>query len=151
MRALLIMVAPPQGKAAANLSGLWMGSFAYPGGVGPTTAFLARIEDLDGRFSGTTIEPDNISGGRELEADIVGNRQGNAVDFTKSYRGDPDRFEPIDYVGKLSADGNSVTGVWSLQLMNGTFEMYREAVWEEEAEEEAGAVVPLDMEIVPVS
>ncbi len=130
-------------KAPPSLSGLWMGSFAYPGGAGPTTPFLAKIEDHDGRFSGTTMEPDNIGGGAALEADIVGNRQGTAVDFTKVYLADSDRFQPIDYVGRLSADGNAVTGVWSLQFMNGTFEMYREAVWEEAAEEEAAQVVPL--------
>ncbi len=130
-------------KAEINLSGLWMGSFAYPGGVGPTTPFLARLEDQDGRFVGTIIEPDYIAGGTELEADVVGNRQGTAVDFTKTYRSAGEPLEPIDYVGRLSGDGNSVTGVWSLQLMNGTFEMYREAVWEQEEEMEAAQVVPL--------
>lgn len=139
------------GKARRDLSGLWMGSFAYPGGAGPTTPFLARIEDRDGRFSGTTIEPDNVTGGKELEADLVGNRQGDAIDFTKIYRGAPVDLEPIDYVGRMSADGNQVTGVWSLQLMNGTFEMYREAVWEQEEEEEAAAVVPLEAEVAPVT
>ena len=138
------------GAMPHNLSGLWMGSYAYPGGVAPTTPFLARIEDLDGRFSGTTMEPDNVTGGEGLEADIAGHRQGNAVDFTKTYRtGNSEFFEPIDYVGRLSADGNSVTGVWSLQEMNGTFEMFREAVWEEEAEEEASVVVPLEIVEAP--
>ena len=137
------MAGPREG--ADNLSGLWMGSFAYPGGAGPTTPFLARIEDHDGRLAGTTIEPDNIVGGQSLEAEIVGNRQGSAVDFTKTYGGlRGASLEPIDYVGRLSGDGNTVSGVWSLQMMNGTFEMHREAVWEEDSEAEEAVVAPLE-------
>ena len=31
-----------------SISGIWVGEFAYPGGLGPTTPFTAQIEDLDG-------------------------------------------------------------------------------------------------------
>jgi len=90
------------------------------------------------------MEPDHLRGGDPLEADIVGNRQGEAVDFTKAYRSQDEQWsEPIDYVGKLAPDGNSISGVWSLQYFNGTFEMYREAMWEEEQEREEALVVPL--------
>ena len=131
------------GKASINLSGLWMGSFSYPGGQGPTTAFLARIEEADGHLTGTTIEPNTVGrSSNSLEAVLAGSRSGTSVDFTKLYDGESDAAHAVDYVGRLSGDGNSVTGVWSLSDMDGTFEMYREAVWEEVAEEEA-AVVPL--------
>ena len=128
-------------EASLNLSGLWMGSFAYPAGQGPTTPFLARIEDDGGAISGTTIEP-NTAGvtTRELEAVIRGSRSGHAVDFTKTYDGASDAAHAVDYVGQVSGDGNRIAGVWSLEAMDGTFEMYREAVWEEVKGEEVEVV-----------
>src|SRR5688500_17676302 len=109
-----------------------MGSFSYPAGQGPTTPFLARIEDDGGAISGTTIEP-NTAGrsSKELEAVIRGSRSGRSVDFTKTYDGASDAAHAVDYVGQVSEDGNRIAGVWSLEVMDGTFEMYREAVWEE--------------------
>ena len=128
-------------KRPLNLSGLWMGRYSYPGGSGPTTPFLARIEDNDGALSGTIIEP-NLMGpsSDSLEAVLSGSRTGSAVDFTKVYDGASDAAHAVDYVGRVSADGNIVTGVWSLEAQDGSFEMYREAVWEEQAGKEAEVV-----------
>lgn len=124
-----------------NLSGLWLGSYAYPAGQGPTTPFLARIEDDAGSLSGSIIEPNTIGlSSGELEAVISGSRHGDAVDFTKLYDGASDAAHAVDYVGRVSADGNSVTGVWSLADLDGPFEMHREAVWEEKVGEEAEVV-----------
>ena len=127
--------------AAANVGGLWMGSYSYPEGLGPTTPFLARIEDRDGALSGTIIEP-NLQGylGDSVEAVIRGSRHGVQVDFTKVYDGAADFAHAIDYVGRLSEDGNRISGVWSLEDLDGSFEMYREAVWEEVEEQEAAVV-----------
>ena len=128
-------------EAKVNLSGLWLGSYSYPSGGGPTTPFLARIEDHDGSLSGTIIEPNTIGASSdELQAVISGSRAGNSVDFTKLYDGESDAAHAVDYVGQLSADGNTVTGVWSLEETDGSFEMYREAVWEEQAGQEAEVV-----------
>ena len=129
--------------AAANVSGLWKGSFSYPGGIGPTTPFLARIEDLGGALSGTIVEP-NLAGafGGSLESFLRGSRDGDAVDFTKVYDGAADLAHAVDYVGRLSGDGNRIAGMWSLAGMDGGFEMYREAVWEEAAEEEEAVTAP---------
>lgn len=124
-----------------NLSGLWMGSFAYPGGQGPTTPFLASLTDEDGVIRGTTIEPNTIGrSSDQLEAVLSGSRSGSSVDFTKMYDGESDAAHAVDYVGRLSPDGNSFAGVWSLESFDGTFEMYREAVWEEQAGQEAEVV-----------
>ncbi|MFN3389313.1 MAG: hypothetical protein ACK40O_10300 [Allosphingosinicella sp.] len=128
-------------RAAANLSGLWMGSFRYPAGSLPPTPFLARIEDRDGALSGTIIEPNTMGRSSDsLEAVLSGSRAGRAVDFTKTYDGASDAAHAVDYVGRLSGNGNSVTGVWSLADWDGTFEMHREAVWEEAEAEEAAVV-----------
>jgi hypothetical protein len=124
-----------------NLSGLWMGSFSYPAGQGPRTPFLARLEDRDGSLSGSIMEPNTIGAtSDQLEAILSGSRQGSAVDFTKVYDGASDAAHAVDYVGRLSGDGNSVSGVWSLADLDGTFEMHREAVWEERVGEEAEVV-----------
>jgi hypothetical protein len=129
-----------------NLSGLWMGRYSYPSAEGPTTPFLAKIEDHDGALSGTIMEPNTIGrSSDELEAVLTGTREGQAVDFTKLYDGSSDAAHAVDYVGRLSGDGNSITGVWSLEHLDGNFEMHREAVWEEQVGEEA-EVVPLSSE-----
>ena len=124
-----------------NLSGLWMGSFSYPGGLGPTTPFLASLSDNGGSLSGTVVEPNTVGrSSDQLGAVISGSRAGSSVDFTKMYDGESDAAHAVDYVGRLSADGNSISGVWSLQDLDGTFEMHREAVWEEEVGKEASVV-----------
>ena len=128
-------------EASLNLSGLWMGSFSYPAGQGPTTLFLARIEDDGGAISGTTIEPNTVGvTTRELEAVIRGSRTGRSLDFTKTYDGASDAAHAVDYVGQVSQDGNRIAGVWSLEVIDGTFEMSREAVWEEAKGEEVEVV-----------
>lgn len=115
-----------------NLSGLWLGSYSYPGGEGPTTPFMAKIVDAGGSLSGEIVEPNTIAfSSPTLEAFLSGRREGASVDFTKTYDGSSDAAHSIDYVGRLSEDGNRVSGVWSMDGLDGTFEMYREAVWEE--------------------
>jgi hypothetical protein len=127
--------------ANLNIGGLWLGSFAYPGGAGPTTPFLAKIEDRDGALSGTIVEPNHIGlSSDSLEALLSGSRQGSSVDFTKVYDGASDAAHAVDYVGRLSADGNTISGVWSLADVDGSFEMHREAVWEEAMGEAAEVV-----------
>ena len=124
-----------------NISGLWMGSFSYPGNLGPTTPFLASLSDEEGSIRGTTIEPNTIGASSDqLEAVLSGSRSGSSVDFTKMYDGESDAAHAVDYVGRLSPDGNSITGVWSLGNLDGSFEMHREAVWEEQAGQEAEVV-----------
>jgi hypothetical protein len=116
-----------------------MGHYAYPHGA--AVPFMARIEDSDGALSGTMIEPNTMGRSSDaLEAILSGIRHGSAVDFTKAYDGASDAAHAVDYVGRLSGDGNSIGGVWSLADADGTFEMHREAVWEE-AEGDAAEVV----------
>ena len=115
-----------------------MGSYSYPAGQGPTTPFLASLTDDGGTLRGTIIEPNTIGrSSDQLEAVLSGSRSGSSVDFTKMYDGESDAAHAVDYVGRLSSDGNSITGVWSLGTLDGSFEMHREAVWEEQAGQEA--------------
>jgi hypothetical protein len=124
-----------------NISGLWLGSFTYPAGLGPTTPFLARIEDHGGSLAGNIIEPNTVGASSdELEAVLSGSRDSHSVDFTKVYDGASDAAHAVDYAGRLSEDGNSIAGVWSLAEIDGAFEMHREAVWDEQEGVEAEVV-----------
>lgn len=132
-----------------DMTGLWHGTFAYPGFQGPTTPFVARFSDDDGLLGGTIMEPNTMGrSSEELQAVVNGNRKGRAVDFIKTYDGSSDAAHGVDYVGRLSADGDSVTGVWSLCELDGTFEMHRDIALEELAavEEEAEADLPSAMQ-----
>jgi hypothetical protein len=114
-----------------NMTGLWEGTYSYPAFSGPTTPFVARIQESEGNLAGTIMEPNTMGWStEELEAVLRGTRQGQSVDFTKTYDGSSDAAHAVDYVGQLSGDGNSVTGVWSLAAWDGTFEMWRETGWE---------------------
>ena len=124
-----------------NLSGLWLGSYSYPAGKGPTTPFMAKVEDHDGSLSGSIVEPNNMGPSSDmLEAVLSGSRSGASVDFVKAYDGASDAAHAVDYVGRVSGDGMTVSGVWSLADFDGTFEMHREAVWEERVGREAEVV-----------
>ena len=126
-----------------DMTGLWEGTFAYPAYRGPTTPFVARIEEVDGALTGTIMEPNTMGWStEELEAVLNGARNGRSVDFTKAYDGSSDAAHAVDYVGQLSDDGNLVTGVWSLAEIDGTFEMRREIGWEEALAVEEEVVLP---------
>ena len=127
------------------MTGQWHGTFTYPRNLGPATPFLATIVENAGSLSGSVIEPDAMyRSGRTMEAVLAGHRGGRAVDFTKQYEGQAFGYEnPVDYVGQLAADGQSVTGVWSLLDMNGTFEMFRDVEAEKVEEREEAVEVPV--------
>ena len=127
-----------------DMTGLWEGVYAYPAFQGPTTPFVARIEETDGALTGSIMEPNTMGWStEELEAALNGAREGRAVDFTKAYDGSSDAAHAVDYVGQLSDDGTLVTGVWSLAELDGTFEMRRSASLEEVLEAEAEEVEPV--------
>ncbi len=111
-----------------DLSGQWNGTFTYPANLGPATPFLLDMRDLNGALSGQIIEPEQFYGAMvTLNAVLFGVRSGRTVDFTKKYIDPPDGYEyPVDYVGRLSADGLIVSGVWSLPGADGSFEMHRD-------------------------
>lgn len=128
------------------MSGEWEGTFTYPGGDA-TTPFSARIVETAGRFAGSIIEPDMYAPANPITAEIVGNRDTRSVDFTKIYIDPEEGYEnPVDYVGQLSPDGLTVSGIWSLLDMNGTFEMYRDAGLAELEEAETAETVPASSE-----
>lgn len=114
-----------------NMTGLWEGSFSYPGFRGPTTPFVARLQESGGALVGSIMEPDTMGrSADELEATLTGMRQGRSVDFTKTYDGSGGASHAVDYVGRIADNGDRVSGVWSLADSDGTFEMWRDTNWE---------------------
>ncbi len=61
MRSPLWLPGSFMAESKLNLSGLWLGSYSYPAGFGPTTPFLASLSDQDGSLSGTIVEPNTIA------------------------------------------------------------------------------------------
>ncbi|MEP3050917.1 MAG: hypothetical protein ABJP48_07415 [Erythrobacter sp.] len=128
-----------------NLTGRWDGVFRYPQDIMPVTPFLAEISESAGVFSGTVIEPD-INGSGSASAKLDGHREGQSIDFTKVYTMREAGYEnPVDYVGQIAPDGLSITGMWSLLDMNGSFEMHRDAAAEVLAEQEEALAEPLEV------
>jgi hypothetical protein len=128
-----------------NLTGEWSGQFSYPSHIGPTTPFLTHLRDDGGRLTGTVIEPDVFYGGPTLQASLRGLRHATSVDFTKSYEphAPPGYENPVDYVGSISSDGNTISGVWSVLDLDGTFEMHRDAQASEPVEAEVLIELPV--------
>ena len=126
-----------------DMTGMWQGTYVYPAHVGPTTPFVAVLREEDGRLTGTTMEPgpSGFPGSEELNAELAGSRSGRSVDFIKTYDGQV-WDDVVDYVGQLSPDGPTVTGVWSNNDLDGTFEMHRDMTLEELVETEEAVELP---------
>lgn len=95
-----------------DISGLWAGSYVYPGELEPVP-FNAEIRDLDGRISGVIHErAEAWVGTDEATATLSGQRSGREVNFTKTY----DQIEvfpdPVHYEGTLDEEGCEIAGTW---------------------------------------
>lgn len=127
-----------------DLTGQWHGTYYYADSFGPATPFLLDLTDKAGHLAGSMIEPETVIGsGSTVAAVIEGWRSGLSIDFTKTYRNSPQGYEwPVDYVGLVSDDGLTASGMWSLLELSGTFEMHRDQAIAPEVETEVGATVP---------
>ena len=115
--------------APLPLTGNWRGSSDYLGGAGLTSSFTARIEDDGTHLRGEKIEPDRRGGSAPSRASIVGVRESNTVKFTAFGTPHSVAFNSVDYVGTVSEDGNTISGMWAFQIFDGPFEMHRVGVW----------------------
>jgi len=132
-----------------DMTGLWHGTYSYVGYSQGTMPFAANIFDGGGHLSGSIIEP--ASGEEslyveEIEAMVAGARGGRSVDFTKTYAGQV-WTHSVDYVGQLSPDGQTVIGMWSVDSLDGTFEMHRDLKLEELTDQEAEVELEEDIKV----
>lgn len=110
-----------------DCSGAWDGVFNYARGM-PPNGFRAELVDHAGAISGETYERSDSphDRGQTVVALLDGRRDGSAVTFTKRYD-DLDRAHyQVMYVGRLSPDGDEITGEWDIPgVWSGTFLMVR--------------------------
>ena len=117
-----------------DLSGRWTGVYFYPVDAEfnpnddlPPTPFEAQLRDAGGEVSGSTLEPDALGsvGASPIPARIEGHHFDRQLVFTKFPDGGG-QLHSIDYVGSISADGNSIAGRWVIHGdWSGTFRMQR--------------------------
>ena len=113
------------GPVPLPLTGDWRGYYDYLGGTGVTSSFTAKIEADGTHISGEKIEPDRRGGSAPSRASIVGVRESNIVKFTAFGTPHSVAFNSVDYVGTVSEDGNTISGMWAFQIFDGPFEMHR--------------------------
>lgn len=119
-----------------NLTGRWTGVYFYPpdpianpfDDMAPTP-FTAQLLDVAGHVTGQTVEPDLLSGpgAPDIHATLEGDRSGSTLTFTKF----PDGWQThtIDYIGRISADGATISGDWIIHGdWSGAFRMQRRDV-----------------------
>ena len=119
--------AAANGASAAPLSltGDWRGYYDYLGGTSLSSSFTARIEDDGTHLSGEKIEPGRRGGSAPSRALIVGVKDSTTVRFTAFGTPHSVAFNSVDYVGTVSEDSNTISGLWAFQIFDGTFEMHR--------------------------
>lgn len=130
---LTFAAAPPHQAAyaqaynAADLSGAWRGM--YGGGANQPTEFEVRLAQNGTRLTGTITESANFGNGATafLLAELSGRAPGNGtISFTKTYTDDAAGVtHSVQYTGRVSAGGRRIQGTWSVDGLNGVFEMVR--------------------------
>lgn len=121
-----------------DLTGTWDGIYFYKDmpEAGPDTPFFATIKETLGAFTGTVIEPHELSQ-VTITAAIMGHRSDLQVQFAKDYENpDEDYLATVQYSGTLSSDGELITGEWRIGHWSGLFEMTRTPSIAAEAEQE---------------
>lgn len=114
--------------SADNLTGIWRGLYTYPS-RGTRALFDATLIESGQWLSGTTHEicSTGPAKGQLICADLLGNRNGARVTFTKTYEpGIPHYTTPIAYDGALSGDATEIEGSWTISARwGGKFLMIR--------------------------
>ena len=113
----------------SSLTGVWQGLYSYPG-VGEPTPFTATLIQFGDGFGGSTHEAAVIGRRRRgtLCAVVDGQRNGQRVQFTKTYDGSAGWDHCVEYDGAMSADGVEIEGTWKVRGgLSGRFLMTRPA------------------------
>lgn len=106
-----------------DLTGRWDGIYNYPR-TRPPTGYVALLGDRDGALTGEIEEVSEA--GEPLAAVLDGERVGSQVRFTKRYDDVERAYYAVDYEGGLSAEGDEITGEWTIPgVWSGTFIMVR--------------------------
>lgn len=107
-----------------NISGAWLGTYWQNG---QPTRFEATFVQGNNALSGSILD-ENYLGEAQLSGEVIG----RSIRFTKRYLSSSPT--PIDYVGTISEDENSMSGSWQIELgqqsgrarkLSGTWEAHR--------------------------
>jgi hypothetical protein len=120
---------PDPVKPGERLTGMWRGTYHYPGGgQQPVNFDLVLLQD--GKDVVAVIKEPNTFGSRPgpfLAAVCRGSFDGQEqkLTFTKTYDGTLGPNHDVQYAGKLSQDGNKFDGTWDIGGFSGTFTLER--------------------------
>lgn len=120
----------PTRKPEQDLSGLWTGFYAYDL-TDDAVPFTAWLSEDGGTITGSVLEEDITAAGLdgECESEIVGERHGLDVRFTKIELAEPDGIlRLLRYQGDTDPDCCVISGVWFFDdpaESSGTFMMTR--------------------------
>jgi hypothetical protein len=87
-----------------DISGSWLGTYWQNDS---TTRFEATLIVGSNSLSGSILD-DNLLGEARISGEVVG----RSIRFTKRYL--TSSPHPIDYVGTISEDANSMSGSWTI-------------------------------------
>ena len=124
--ALSLVSASAAGPTLTGTS-MWSGQYGYSDGRASVPFTLTLRVSADGSFTGYTTEPETLanSSAKALTADVSGSFNGTRIYFKKTYDGSGGRNHTVEYSGKLSADGHSLSGTWKLDTLSGDFSAER--------------------------
>ena len=113
-------------RDANNLTGIWQGLYSYPSALAPVS-FTATLLESGAWLSGSIHELAQRHGGEPTEAcaTLLGDRQGQVVQFTKTYDGANGWTHSVTYDGALSDDATEIEGRWMTPGWSGKFLMIR--------------------------
>ena len=112
-----------------DVSGFWIGEYAYDSVKGLKVEFKAGLVQTGAILSGDTTEENTFADqcGQILIAELFGKVSAQNVSFTKQYKNGPPGQEKILYQGSISDDGSLITGTWTIMSRwTGSFRMTRE-------------------------
>lgn len=115
--------AKPEQKPPKSLSGLWSGSYSYPGN-GQADVKFQMVVIQDGKtVAGFLKEPATFGNQTDpwLHAVVKGSfdKKAGKLTFTKTYDGTGGVNHDVEYEGKLSEDGSKIEGTWTLGQAGG--------------------------------
>lgn len=99
-------------------SSIWRGVYYYPDSRMQPVPFEMRLQNVDGRLSGSIKEPKTFSrdascSSNSLYASVVGQTDGSSIVFTKTYDSTCGVSHAVRYAGTVNSNGSKVTGQWS--------------------------------------
>ena len=109
-----------------NLTGIWQGLYSYPRALAPVS-FTATLLESGAWLSGSIHELAQKHGGELTEAfaTLLGGRDGQAVQFIKTYDGSNGWSHSLAYEGGLNDDATEIEGRWIGADWSGKFLMIR--------------------------